>query len=388
MPNINFQTIHQMGGAINSFVKQATGRDAVQNIDMENITVAQNHYYEDVDISGRVVSFNAGAAGIPLEKCLVQIEPVQEGTGDPTPDNVRPISGWTGAKVTRTGKNLLNLSEWESESNSGITIGTDNIRVTNKGYQETLNRYNVLNRLACVFSFHVKTVSLDDSRSMFAVYADGVKRSGSGTTTIGNIELNSVGTEKDITIIVPDGTEYISFGGWAWGGEVQISNLQLSLGSTATAYEPYQGETYDITFPSEAGTVYGGTLDVTTGELVVDRAVYVPTGNEAGYTQQSNRIAFALPNAYHLPVPGSTERKCSDFIVVTSGTYCYVTTDMSVDELKSYFQQNTVQIVVGLATPIAYHLTPQEVRTLLGQNNIWADTGDIEVKFKKIKEVF
>ncbi|MBQ1571616.1 MAG: hypothetical protein IIZ78_10860 [Clostridiales bacterium] len=40
MPNTNFQTIHQMGQAINEVVRQATGRDAVQNIDMDFVTVA------------------------------------------------------------------------------------------------------------------------------------------------------------------------------------------------------------------------------------------------------------------------------------------------------------------------------------------------------------
>lgn len=41
MPNTNFQTFHQMGQAINEVVRQATGRDAVQNIDMDHVTVAQ-----------------------------------------------------------------------------------------------------------------------------------------------------------------------------------------------------------------------------------------------------------------------------------------------------------------------------------------------------------
>jgi hypothetical protein len=38
---------------------------------------------------------------------------------------------------------------------------------------------------------------------------------------------------------------------------------------------------------------------------------------------------------------------------------------------------NGVQVVGELAEPIAYHLTPTQIRTLVGNNNIWADTGDI-----------
>ena len=35
------------------------------------------------------------------------------------------------------------------------------------------------------------------------------------------------------------------------------------------------------------------------------------------------------------------------------------------------------KLVYELATPITYQLTPLEVKSLLGVNNIWADTGDI-----------
>ena len=56
--------------------------------------------------SGSIASFPDGADSIPMKDVLVHIEPVQAGSGDPSPENVRPITGWTGAKVTRTGKNL------------------------------------------------------------------------------------------------------------------------------------------------------------------------------------------------------------------------------------------------------------------------------------------
>jgi hypothetical protein len=43
---------------------------------------------------------------------------------------------------------------------------------------------------------------------------------------------------------------------------------------------------------------------------------------------------------------------------------------------------NGVQLVYELATPIEYTLTGQEVRTFLGQNNIWNDTGNTEVMYR------
>lgn len=53
--------------------------------------------------SGSPASFTDGADGLLLKKLVVNIEPVQSGTGDPSPTNVRPISGWTGCSIYHSG---------------------------------------------------------------------------------------------------------------------------------------------------------------------------------------------------------------------------------------------------------------------------------------------
>jgi hypothetical protein len=40
-----------------------------------------------------------------------------------------------------------------------------------------------------------------------------------------------------------------------------------------------------------------------------------------------------------------------------------------------------VQLVYELATPITYQLTPQEITTLLGVNNVWSDCGPVDVEY-------
>ena len=40
------------------------------------------------------------------------------------------------------------------------------------------------------------------------------------------------------------------------------------------------------------------------------------------------------------------------------------------------------QFCYELTTPITVQLTPHEVNSLLGQNNIFADTGDTEVEYR------
>ena len=41
-----------------------------------------------------------------------------------------------------------------------------------------------------------------------------------------------------------------------------------------------------------------------------------------------------------------------------------------------------IQVVYPLATPIEYQLTPQQVTTLIGTNNVWSDAnGNTEVSY-------
>lgn len=45
----------------------------------------------------------------------------------------------------------------------------------------------------------------------------------------------------------------------------------------------------------------------------------------------------------------------------------------TVADWKAYLSQNPLQVVYKLATPQTYQLTPQEIKLLLGTNNVWSD---------------
>ena len=53
----------------------------------------------------------------------------------------------------------------------------------------------------------------------------------------------------------------------------------------------------------------------------------------------------------------------------------------------AFLTEHPFNIVYSLATPVTYTLTPTEIRTLLGINNIWADTGNVTVKYRVDPEV-
>jgi hypothetical protein len=90
------------------------------SIDPETLEHKAYGAYVVESASGAIASFGDGADNIPMKDVLVHIEPVQAGSGDPSPDNVRPITGWTGAKVTRTGKNLCDPSKINTLSSNYI----------------------------------------------------------------------------------------------------------------------------------------------------------------------------------------------------------------------------------------------------------------------------
>ena len=59
-------------------------------------------------------------SGYPLG-CKVSWEPTQEGSGEPSPENVRPIKGRDSVRVERCGENLLNIKPFNKDTYKGIT---------------------------------------------------------------------------------------------------------------------------------------------------------------------------------------------------------------------------------------------------------------------------
>jgi hypothetical protein len=154
------------------------------------------------------------------------------------------------------------------------------------------------------------------------------------------------------------------------------------------------GTTYTIEFRDGDNplTVYGGTLDVTSGELVVDRAS-VDLGSLTWTTALSGRHNTVPPNAKgannnvignilcarYISVSGNTIANVDKAICHINGVSIQVNDSAlnGADATDFKSAMNGVKLVYELATPITYHLTPAQIRTLVGNNNIWADTGDI-----------
>ena len=58
-----------------------------------------------VKYTGPVASFHC-PTNAEIRSLKVHFSPKQDGTGDPSSENVRPIVGWDGVEVYQIGKNL------------------------------------------------------------------------------------------------------------------------------------------------------------------------------------------------------------------------------------------------------------------------------------------
>ena len=319
-----------------------------------------------------------------LKKCIVNIKPFQAGSGDPSPTNIRAISGWDTVNIWRFAKNYF------PQQNVIFNVGTGNVTVRFP-HALPVGNYTLSADLTSTYS---------ENCLVHIVKLDGTYIEATGTPgTRVSVNFQSVSENEIIGIRFYVGsnynTSYNNSGAW--------SNIQVEIESTATAYEVPS----IFTFSDLPEMVYGGTLDVTAGLLTVDRKGYVFDGTEnwMQFWDAPYRIYRLIRNGQ---VKTLTGRASSHFInaQVTSGTtdigyYAYNGTASAtyiqfrpnlddIPDLDSWKAWLAAQAQAGtpltcyhtIATPQVYHLTPIEISTLLGENNIWADCGDISIELE------
>ena len=175
--------------------------------------------------------------------------------------------------------------------------------------------------------------------NIIIVYTDG-------TYTTCNIPTTAMVTNNAYTYaVVSTAGKTVSAIKFSWqGGNTYLYYDESGVFEgvlTADDFEPF-GTTLPISWQSEAGTVYGGKLDVLTGILTV-------------YPYYASYNGETL-----------TGRWISDRDAYVAGTTPTI----------------GAQVVNIGAEGTEYQLEPHEVTSLLGANNPWADTGDSEVEYR------
>ena len=312
--------------------------------------------------------------------------------------NICPITGWTAAKVTRTGKNLFNIQLMNNPYTVfGITFtqnsdGSIHVKGTVSGGVASIYSTYAHFTAHKLKAGHTYTFSAQRFSSMDDGYSQLIYTGDTTGKTYSIVQANADSVTITMTEDATYNGVYINF---KRGTYDTTFYPQLELGSTASDYELYHADIYDITFPSEAGTVYGGTLDVTKGELVVDRAMVDPgTLDWENYNVSGTRVfrTQSLANAAlqydglniicsNYPTVAASQRKDKSISIGSNSSVWIIDSNYS-DASAFKTAMNGVQLVYELATPITYQLTPQEITSLLGENNLWADTGNSDVEYR------
>ena len=88
---------------------------------------------------------------------------------------------------------------------------------------------------------------------------------------------------------------------------------------------------------------------------------------------------YKMRSIRNVVVSGSTGLAISS---TSNGFYLYDPNlvELTEAQMEAYLTNNPLQVLYPLETPIIIQLTPTEVKSLLGVNNIFADTGEVDVQ--------
>lgn len=328
-------------------------------------------------------------AGYPLG-CKVSWEPTQEGSGDPSPDNVRPIKGRDSVAVERCGGNLIKYPYYYISATmmNGLVITPQqdgSVTVNGTATADTWCAINFALEDRLPMNTPLSLSGCPAGGSTINGYYIGLYLGGKWYSDIGTGDTGIRFTTRDIAsrveVSIKKGTV--------------CNNLtfypKIEVGTTITPYSKYTGQTTALNLPR---TIYGGTVDAVTGDGNENTKIITVDGNELKFTKRGSYIN--LPNYSSPGISKGGIVCCSHFNkglfgVNTTYEFCFLLeSDMtglfaSVDDLNAYLAAQyaagtPVQIAYKLATPTPFTATgAQPIPALSGVNTALTDADSVTV---------
>lgn len=272
------------------------------------------------EASGNPASFSDGADDVPVSSLKVALEPVQLGSGDPSPTNIRPI-------IASNGKNLLPPTIYNLASNNGAVVSNSSYR----------------SMVAEVIGGETYTISRDVvSGNRFHIYGTETQP----TVGVATHVIAQDNSGLSITFTVPTTDNYILVYLANDGSEI-TSKIQLERGSSASPYQPYHGimvkrtgkNLFDKNDNSmDAGKLYPGASGV--GYSNNASSVLIPCSPNTTYTLSkvvTNRFRLCWLSEY--PVVDSTV--CNDLIDNNTASSLTITTGATAKYLFAYVRTSS-----------------------------------------------
>lgn len=318
-------------------------------------------------------------------------EPTQEGTGDPSPENVRPIKGRDSVTVERCGENLVKYPySSSSASRNGLVFTSQqdgSIVVNGTATADTWFpfRWGIEKRLPMNTPMTLSGCPAGGSSQSYYIglYLGGkwFADMGNGNTDV-KFTTREIASRVEVSIIKGTVCNNLTF------------YPKIEVGTTITPYSKYTGQTATLTIPS---TVYGGTVDAVTGEGQETWKITTIDAKKIKFSSYGNDRFWNLP--YHTAdgATGASKIICSHFIsskFSVNEPYAFFFTQpsrlqnlfSSVDELNDYC---AAQYAAGTPVQIVYqslkesvHFTAtgaQPIPALSGVNTLLTDADALTV---------
>lgn len=281
--------------------------------------------YQLKDLPTGSISTVNDAAELPLNALKVSVEAWQEGSGDPSPSNVRPIHGWSSANI----KVGVNMVDWDKISfKSGYFINSAGNEQSNTSYKYTIDYIDVKpNTTYCIQAYYNSVSDL----AITVPFYDNQKNFISRDLVVVTSGIGTFGGQ----FTTPNNCHYVRF-----SFSRSSRDYCMEVGDTVHDYNAFN-HTYTHAFTDSQGnplTVYGAEWDVVKGELK----------QTDGYIASYN--GETLPSTW-----------ISDRDVYASGTT----------------PTTGAEVVYKLATPTTINQQPLSIRLLEGTNNLYADCGEV-----------
>ena len=303
-------------------------------------------------------------AGYPLG-VKAKWKPTQEGSGTPSPENIRSIKGRDSVTVERCGENLLYIAEFSL-----------NVDKDNRTYRTKVQQLIPPGK----YTLKLTHTNPNSGLSMQLFTRNGNRIS----ANIGSI-FNLDGILDDIYFFISNVS----------GNADSIKDIMLIPSTaTTTTYTPYTGQTNTLTLPE---TVYGGEVDAVTGEgqetwrLLNNpsRYNYYEGTAEGGWVQSEDAVAWFLYNSAFFSkepkvlsnifnVVSDIAHTVNPYTIGGKNNYIAFRLPRSVaatrNDVKNWLASNGVEIAFEAITPTPFTATgAQPVHSLAGANTVLTD---------------
>lgn len=326
--------------------------------------------------------------------CKVSWEPTQEGSGDPSPDNIRPIKGRDSVTVERCGKNLVKYPySSSSASRNGLVITSKqdgSISVNGTATDNTWFplRLDVEKRLPINTPMTLSGCPAGGSSESYYIglYLGGkwFADTGKGNTDV-KFTTREIASRIEISIVKGTVCNNVTF------------YPKIEVGTTVTPYIKYTGQTATLTLPK---TIYGGTVDAVTGEGLGMWKLLTLDGTEPWNAVGSGDTLYFQSTSISIGTRTlSRGDYCTTFPIASvsssntvqgvngwkTSLYLRWSTFADVAALKSYLAAQyaagtPVQIVYRPAEPVPFTATgAQPIPALNGVNTLMTDADSVAV---------